>query len=144
MIQNDFTPASQTSFKDENSRVVWSPGVVAQGVQRCVDWFANRWTACLEAIPVPVINYILCISMKFHFLCDIMKGKRLYVPRRYEISTSSWPRGLYSFQSDISTNISIRIHLNCHQKVFALKNKTEVGLRRFGVIPLWATRWHWV
>uniref|UniRef100_A0A3P9CL19 DC-STAMP domain containing 1 n=1 Tax=Maylandia zebra TaxID=106582 RepID=A0A3P9CL19_9CICH len=47
--------------------------VVAQGVQRCVDWFANRWTACLEAIPVPVINYILCISMKFHFLCDIMK-----------------------------------------------------------------------
>ncbi|XP_031582790.1 E3 ubiquitin-protein ligase DCST1 isoform X2 [Oreochromis aureus] len=47
--------------------------VVAQGVQRCVDWFTNRWTACLEAIPVPVINYILCVSMKFHFLCDIMK-----------------------------------------------------------------------
>uniref|UniRef100_A0A669EQT8 DC-STAMP domain containing 1 n=1 Tax=Oreochromis niloticus TaxID=8128 RepID=A0A669EQT8_ORENI len=47
--------------------------VVAQGVQRCVDWFTNRWTACLEAIPVPVINYLLCVSMKFHFLCDIMK-----------------------------------------------------------------------
>lgn len=29
----------------------------------------------MEAIPVPVINHILCVPMKFHFLCDVMRGK---------------------------------------------------------------------
>uniref|UniRef100_A0A3Q1G1K7 DC-STAMP domain containing 1 n=1 Tax=Acanthochromis polyacanthus TaxID=80966 RepID=A0A3Q1G1K7_9TELE len=52
---------------------VWRPGVMNQGIQRCADWFSSRWEACLEAIPVPVINHILCIPMKFHFLCDVMR-----------------------------------------------------------------------
>ncbi|XP_041844616.1 E3 ubiquitin-protein ligase DCST1 isoform X2 [Melanotaenia boesemani] len=47
--------------------------VVDQGVQRCAEWFSHRWQECMEAIPVPVINHILCVSMKFHFLCDVMK-----------------------------------------------------------------------
>ncbi|XP_030606486.1 E3 ubiquitin-protein ligase DCST1 [Archocentrus centrarchus] len=47
--------------------------VVDQGAQRCADWFANRWTTCMETIPVPVINHILCVSMKFDFLCDITR-----------------------------------------------------------------------
>ncbi|XP_072249480.1 E3 ubiquitin-protein ligase DCST1 [Leuresthes tenuis] len=47
--------------------------VVAQGMQRCADWFGRRWEECMEAIPVPIINHILCVSMKFHFLCDVMR-----------------------------------------------------------------------
>ncbi|CAB1422781.1 unnamed protein product [Pleuronectes platessa] len=47
--------------------------VVTEGVQRCSDWFEVRWAKCMEAIPVPVISHILCVSMKFHFLCDIMR-----------------------------------------------------------------------
>ncbi|XP_069392842.1 E3 ubiquitin-protein ligase DCST1 isoform X2 [Paralichthys olivaceus] len=47
--------------------------VVNEGVQRCSDWFKLRWVECMEAIPVPVISHILCVSMKFHFLCDIMR-----------------------------------------------------------------------
>ncbi|KAM9723772.1 E3 ubiquitin-protein ligase DCST1 [Menidia menidia] len=47
--------------------------VVSQGVQRCADWFGGRWETCMAAIPVPVINHILCVSMKFHFLCDVMR-----------------------------------------------------------------------
>ncbi|KAF0031981.1 hypothetical protein F2P81_016536 [Scophthalmus maximus] len=47
--------------------------VVDQGVQRCSDWFRRKWAECMEAIPVPVINHILCVSMKFHFLCDVMR-----------------------------------------------------------------------
>nr|XP_020474373.1 DC-STAMP domain-containing protein 1 [Monopterus albus] len=47
--------------------------VVDMGVQRCADWFQQRWEECLEEIPVPIINHILCSSMKFHFLCDIMR-----------------------------------------------------------------------
>ncbi|XP_049902864.1 E3 ubiquitin-protein ligase DCST1 [Epinephelus moara] len=48
--------------------------VVDTGVQRCVKWFNNRWAECLAAIPVPIINHVLCISMKFHFLCDVMRA----------------------------------------------------------------------
>ncbi|KAM4736516.1 E3 ubiquitin-protein ligase DCST1 [Anableps anableps] len=48
-------------------------GVVNEGIQRCAGWFNKRWKACMEAIPVPVINHILCVSMKFHFLCDVMR-----------------------------------------------------------------------
>lgn len=33
----------------------------------------------MEAVPVPVINHILCVSMKFHFLCDVLRGQRLLV-----------------------------------------------------------------
>ncbi|KAF7226472.1 E3 ubiquitin-protein ligase DCST1 isoform X3 [Nothobranchius furzeri] len=47
--------------------------VVNEGVQRCADWFSLRWAECMAAIPVPVINHILCVSMKFHFLCDAMR-----------------------------------------------------------------------
>ncbi|XP_070690872.1 E3 ubiquitin-protein ligase DCST1 [Pempheris klunzingeri] len=47
--------------------------VVDEGVQRCADWFGLRWAECMEAIPVPVINHIFCVSMKFHFLCDVMR-----------------------------------------------------------------------
>ncbi|XP_020566185.1 E3 ubiquitin-protein ligase DCST1 isoform X1 [Oryzias latipes] len=47
--------------------------LVNEGVQRCAGWFDSRWKECMAVIPVPVINHILCVSMKFHFLCDIMK-----------------------------------------------------------------------
>ncbi|XP_013883924.1 DC-STAMP domain-containing protein 1 [Austrofundulus limnaeus] len=47
--------------------------VVNEGVQRCADWFNSRWAECMTLIPVPVINHILCVCMKFHFLCDVMR-----------------------------------------------------------------------
>ncbi|KAF1388553.1 hypothetical protein PFLUV_G00091470 [Perca fluviatilis] len=47
--------------------------VVNEGVQRCADWFGSRWAECMQAIPVPVINHVLCVSMKFNFLCDVMR-----------------------------------------------------------------------
>uniref|UniRef100_A0A8C9ZNW4 DC-STAMP domain containing 1 n=1 Tax=Sander lucioperca TaxID=283035 RepID=A0A8C9ZNW4_SANLU len=47
--------------------------VVNEGVQRCADWFHGRWAECMNAIPVPVINHVLCVSMKFNFLCDVMR-----------------------------------------------------------------------
>ncbi|KAM3873552.1 E3 ubiquitin-protein ligase DCST1 [Diretmus argenteus] len=47
--------------------------VVEQGVQRCADWFQVKWQECMETIKVPVISHILCVSMKFHFLCGVMR-----------------------------------------------------------------------
>ncbi|CAN9514461.1 unnamed protein product [Ophioblennius macclurei] len=48
-------------------------GVVQEGIDRCVGWFRARWRACMAAIPVPVINHLLCFSMTFSFLCDVLR-----------------------------------------------------------------------
>lgn len=61
-------------------RRVCVPDVVDEGVQRCTDWFSQRWAECMKAIPVPVINHILCVPMQFHFLCDVMRGERSNTP----------------------------------------------------------------
>ncbi|XP_059195935.1 E3 ubiquitin-protein ligase DCST1 isoform X2 [Centropristis striata] len=47
--------------------------VVNDGVQRCSDWFGLRWAECMEAVHVPVINHVFCVSMKFTFLCDVIR-----------------------------------------------------------------------
>lgn len=54
---------------------MYYPAVVEEGVRRCTDWFRLRWEECLEVIPVPVVNHILCVSMKFSFLCDVIRGE---------------------------------------------------------------------
>ncbi|XP_062320979.1 E3 ubiquitin-protein ligase DCST1 isoform X2 [Osmerus eperlanus] len=47
--------------------------VVEEGIDRCQKWFNVKWQECMDAIKAPVINHILCVSMKFHFLCDVMR-----------------------------------------------------------------------
>ncbi|KAE8289376.1 E3 ubiquitin-protein ligase DCST1 [Larimichthys crocea] len=68
-----FTHANSTQEQFTAKTMMQCDSVVDEGVQRCVDWFGLRWAECMEAVPVPVINHVLCVSMKFHFLCDVMR-----------------------------------------------------------------------
>ncbi|XP_056300626.1 disintegrin and metalloproteinase domain-containing protein 12-like [Pseudoliparis swirei] len=70
-----FGPEAGGSTQDQFTAktIMQCDSVVDEGVQRCADWFSQKWAECMTAIPVPVINHILCVSMKFHFLCDIMR-----------------------------------------------------------------------
>ncbi|XP_008296867.1 DC-STAMP domain-containing protein 1 [Stegastes partitus] len=71
-----FEPGSSGNSTQEQfaaKTIMQCDSVVNQGIQRCVDWFSRRWDECMEAIPVPIINHILCVPMKFHFLCDVMR-----------------------------------------------------------------------
>ncbi|XP_030014244.1 E3 ubiquitin-protein ligase DCST1 [Sphaeramia orbicularis] len=73
---SQFEPEHTTNTTQEQftaKTMMQCNSVVDQGVQRCSDWFSLKWVECMEAIPVPVINHILCVSMKFNFLCDIMR-----------------------------------------------------------------------
>ncbi|KAM4644491.1 E3 ubiquitin-protein ligase DCST1 [Amazona ochrocephala] len=47
--------------------------VIELGMQRCQDWFDTKYDACMERIFVPLINHLLCLPMKFKFLCHIVK-----------------------------------------------------------------------
>ncbi|XP_035170454.1 E3 ubiquitin-protein ligase DCST1, partial [Oxyura jamaicensis] len=47
--------------------------VVDQAMQRCRDWFDTKHKACKALIVVPLISHLLCLPMKFKFLCHIVK-----------------------------------------------------------------------
>ncbi|XP_030638977.1 E3 ubiquitin-protein ligase DCST1 [Chanos chanos] len=47
--------------------------VVEQGIGRCREWFSSKWQECMDAIKAPVINHLLCVPMKFDFLCNVMR-----------------------------------------------------------------------
>ncbi|XP_035529107.1 E3 ubiquitin-protein ligase DCST1 [Morone saxatilis] len=73
---NRFKPKHTSNSTQEQfttKTMMQCDSVVDDGVQRCANWFGLRWAECMKAIPVPVINHILCVSMKFHFLCDVMR-----------------------------------------------------------------------
>ncbi|XP_063054024.1 E3 ubiquitin-protein ligase DCST1 isoform X2 [Engraulis encrasicolus] len=46
--------------------------VVDQGIERCKAWFGGKWQECMDWVLLPLINYLLCLPMKFDFLCNVM------------------------------------------------------------------------
>ncbi|XP_060889904.1 E3 ubiquitin-protein ligase DCST1 [Labrus mixtus] len=67
------TAGNSTQEQFTSKTMMQCDGVVDEGVQQCADWFSLKWAECMETIAVPVINHVLCVSMKFHFLCDILR-----------------------------------------------------------------------
>ncbi|XP_067169208.1 E3 ubiquitin-protein ligase DCST1 [Apteryx mantelli] len=47
--------------------------VIDLAMQRCRDWFSTKHQACMEHIAVPLISHLLCLPMKFKFLCHVVK-----------------------------------------------------------------------
>uniref|UniRef100_A0ABM5F4W2 E3 ubiquitin-protein ligase DCST1 n=1 Tax=Pogona vitticeps TaxID=103695 RepID=A0ABM5F4W2_9SAUR len=47
--------------------------IINQAVQRCQTWFETKYRSCLRTIAVPLISHLLCIPMKFSFLCHLAK-----------------------------------------------------------------------
>ncbi|KAM9214667.1 E3 ubiquitin-protein ligase DCST1 [Leptosomus discolor] len=46
--------------------------VIELGMQRCRDWFNDKYDACMAKVKVPLISHLLCLPMKFRFLCNIV------------------------------------------------------------------------
>ena len=49
------------------------PDMIQLGMQRCWDWFDELYQACLAQVAVPIISHLLCLPMKFKFLCHIAR-----------------------------------------------------------------------
>ncbi|XP_077776451.1 E3 ubiquitin-protein ligase DCST1 isoform X2 [Podarcis muralis] len=47
--------------------------IIDQAIKRCQNWFAVKHASCMRTISVPFINHLLCIPMKFSFLCHFAK-----------------------------------------------------------------------
>ncbi|XP_028837891.1 E3 ubiquitin-protein ligase DCST1 [Denticeps clupeoides] len=71
--EDSATTGNSTQEIFESRTMMRCDYVVQQGVHRCQAWFDDKWQVCMDTIKAPVINHLLCIPMKFGFLCDIMK-----------------------------------------------------------------------
>ncbi|XP_034954771.2 E3 ubiquitin-protein ligase DCST1 [Zootoca vivipara] len=47
--------------------------IIDEAIKRCQSWFAMKHASCMRTIAVPFINHLLCIPMKFSFLCHFAK-----------------------------------------------------------------------
>ncbi|KAJ6656984.1 hypothetical protein lerEdw1_002985 [Lerista edwardsae] len=47
--------------------------IIKQAIGRCKAWFDDKHRSCMNAIKVPVISHLLCLPMKFSFLCHLAK-----------------------------------------------------------------------
>ncbi|XP_071971195.1 E3 ubiquitin-protein ligase DCST1 isoform X2 [Engystomops pustulosus] len=46
--------------------------VVELGIQKCKDWFAQKHEECMRIIWLPLLNTLLCLPMKFSFVCNVI------------------------------------------------------------------------
>lgn len=51
------------------------PDIILQAVYRCKLWFAKKHSDCMKTIKVPIISHLLCLPMKFSFICHLAKSK---------------------------------------------------------------------
>ncbi|XP_042295667.1 E3 ubiquitin-protein ligase DCST1 isoform X2 [Sceloporus undulatus] len=47
--------------------------IIDQAIKRCQTWFETKYRSCLRTIAVPLVSHLLCIPMKFSFLCQFVK-----------------------------------------------------------------------
>ncbi|XP_043358200.1 E3 ubiquitin-protein ligase DCST1 [Dermochelys coriacea] len=47
--------------------------IVDEAIGRCQAWFNTKHKACLRSIAVPLISHLLCLPMKFKFLCHMVQ-----------------------------------------------------------------------
>ncbi|XP_074927468.1 E3 ubiquitin-protein ligase DCST1 [Chelonoidis abingdonii] len=47
--------------------------VIDEAIRRCQAWFDAKHKACLQRIAVPLISHLLCLPMKFKFLCHVVQ-----------------------------------------------------------------------
>ncbi|XP_062821045.1 E3 ubiquitin-protein ligase DCST1 [Anolis carolinensis] len=47
--------------------------IVDKSIVRCQAWFETKYRACLRTIVVPLVSHLLCLPMKFSFLCHFAR-----------------------------------------------------------------------
>ncbi|XP_051497202.1 E3 ubiquitin-protein ligase DCST1 [Apus apus] len=71
--KQDSKRASSTQKRFEMKTKMRCNYLVDVGMQRCRNWFDEKYKACMDAVYIPIINNILCLPMQFKFLCHLAK-----------------------------------------------------------------------
>ncbi|XP_058165765.1 E3 ubiquitin-protein ligase DCST1 [Dasypus novemcinctus] len=88
--------------------------VMNRAMLSCYRWFDQKHKQCLQRIRVPLINYLLCLPMKFKFLCRITKlmeawcRSRIPVEGNFGQTYDSLNQSVHSLQKDFTANIDMK------------------------------------
>ncbi|XP_053133456.1 E3 ubiquitin-protein ligase DCST1 isoform X3 [Hemicordylus capensis] len=45
--------------------------IIRKAIVRCQTWFSDKHRSCMRTIAVPLVSHLLCLPMKFSFLCHL-------------------------------------------------------------------------
>ncbi|CAK6439469.1 unnamed protein product [Pipistrellus nathusii] len=59
--------------------------VVDRAILSCRRWFDKKHAECMQRIPVPLLNHLLCLPMKFKFFCSIARAMEIWCRSRIPV-----------------------------------------------------------
>ncbi|XP_077012436.1 E3 ubiquitin-protein ligase DCST1 isoform X2 [Tamandua tetradactyla] len=80
----------------------------------CRRWFDRKHAQCMRRIWVPLLNHLLCLPMKFKFLCRITKlmevwcRSRIPVEGNFGQTYDSVNQSIHNLDKDFSANIELK------------------------------------
>lgn len=48
--------------------------MIELGIRRCQDWFEGTFRACVAKLVVPFLSHLLCLPLKFSFVCHAVRS----------------------------------------------------------------------
>ncbi|XP_066428612.1 E3 ubiquitin-protein ligase DCST1 [Eleutherodactylus coqui] len=75
-----------TQWKFELKTKLRCEYIIELGINKCKDWFAQKHEECMRIIWLPILNSLLCLPMKFTFLCNIMYLAEKWCKKRIPVA----------------------------------------------------------
>ncbi|XP_004693698.1 PREDICTED: DC-STAMP domain-containing protein 1 [Condylura cristata] len=88
--------------------------IVEKAVNCCRNWFDQKHSQCMQRIPVPFLNNLLCLPMQFKQLCGIARvmgiwcNKRLPVEGNFGQTYDSLNKSVRGLDGEFSANIDLK------------------------------------
>ncbi|KAM9243423.1 E3 ubiquitin-protein ligase DCST1 [Dugong dugon] len=88
--------------------------VVNKAIFSCQRWFDRKHDQCMQRIWVPLFNHLLCLPMKFKFLCSITKVMDVWcrnhipVEGNFGQTYDSLNQSVHSLTGEFSANINLK------------------------------------
>ncbi|XP_006861788.1 PREDICTED: DC-STAMP domain-containing protein 1 [Chrysochloris asiatica] len=88
--------------------------VVNKAMFSCQRWFDRKHEQCMQRIWVPLLNHLLCLPMKFKFLCSITKVMEVWCRNRIPVEGNfgqtydSLNQSVHTLTGEFSANINLK------------------------------------
>ncbi|XP_054567487.1 E3 ubiquitin-protein ligase DCST1 isoform X2 [Eptesicus fuscus] len=88
--------------------------VVDKAILSCRRWFDKKHEQCMQRIPVPLLNHLLCLPMKFKFFCGIAKAMEIWCRSRIPVEGNfgqtydSVNQSIHGLGEDFSATINFK------------------------------------
>lgn len=66
-------PGCRSKHGDPRHLCLFATDVVNKAIDSCYRWFNKKYQRCIQQVQAPFVNNLLCLPMKFKFLCRIAK-----------------------------------------------------------------------